>query len=148
MIISQTCNHKKTLLKTDHDYGYIIESIPDVYNAQIAKSIKWFYEAKIIHFWHFRKYFTPNMDFSPFFSHQIYRELKEEGKITEEMAITILNCKSSFRNDSMICGADEINLIMHHIATILWKQYQKKRGYSFGDRQNDKICWTLSMWNK
>lgn len=117
---------QRALLKTDHDYGYIIECIPDVYNAQIAMSIKWFYEAKIIHFWHFRKYFTPNMDFSPFFSHRIYRELKKEGKITDEMAITILNCKSSFRNDSMICGADEINLIMHPIATILWKQYQKK----------------------
>ena len=62
---------QRALLKTDHDYGYVIECIPDVYNAQIAMSLKWFYEAKIVHFWHFRKFFTPNMDFSPFFSHQI-----------------------------------------------------------------------------
>lgn len=117
---------QRALLKTDHDYGYIIESIPDVYNAQIAMSIKWFYEAKIIHFWHFRKYFTPNMDFSPFLSHQIYKRLKEQGKITDDIARTILACKSSFRNDSMICGTDEINLVMHPIATILWKQYQKR----------------------
>ena len=116
---------QRALLKTDHDYGYIIECIPDVYNAQIAMSIKWFYEAKIIHFWHFRKYFTPNMEFSPFFSHQIYRELKKKRTIDKEIAYMILHCKSTFRNDSMICGEDEIDLIMSPINTVLWKQYQK-----------------------
>lgn len=116
---------QRALLKTDHDYGYIIECIPDVYNAQIAMSIKWFYEAKIIHFWHFRKYFTPNMDFSPFFGHQIYRELKARGTIDKEIANSILHCKSAFRNDSMICGENEIKLIMSPVNTILWNQYQK-----------------------
>lgn len=116
---------QRALLKTDHDYGYIIECIPDVYNAQIAMSIKWFYEAKIIHFWHFRKNFTPNMEFSPFFGHQIYRELKARGTIDKEIANTILHCKSAFRNDSMICGNNEIKLIMSPVNTILWKQYQK-----------------------
>ncbi len=117
---------QRALLKTDHDYGYVIECIPNVYNAQVAMSIKWFYEAKIIHFWHFRKYFTPNMDFSPFFNHQIYRDIKEYGMLTNTIQHQILNCKSSFRNDSMICGIDEIKLVMHPIATILWKQYQKE----------------------
>ena len=116
---------QRALLKTDHDYGYVIECIPDIYNAQIAMSIKWFYEAKIIHFWHFRKFFTPNMDFSPFFGHQIYRELKEKGTIDQEIAHKIIHSKSAFRNDSMICGENEIKLIMSPFNSVLWKQYQK-----------------------
>lgn len=116
---------QRALLKTDHDYGYVIECIPDVYNAQIAMSIKWFYEAKIVHFWHFRKFFTPNMDFSPFFSHQIYRDLKKKGTIDEDIAYMILHCKNQFRNDSMICGEKEIGLVMHPINTVLWTQYKK-----------------------
>lgn len=116
---------QRALLKTDHDYGYIIECMPDVYNAQIAMSIKWFYEAKIVHFWHFRKSFTPNMDFSPFFSHQIYKELKTKGTIDANLAHTILHCKGEFRNDSMICGEKEIRLVMHPVNTVLWKQYNQ-----------------------
>lgn len=116
---------QRALLKTDYDYGYIIECIPDSYNAQIAMSIKWFYEAKIIHFWHFRKNFTPNMDFSPFFGHQIYRELKEKGTIDQEIAPQIIHCKSAFRNDSMICGENEIKLVMSPFNSVLWKQFQK-----------------------
>ena len=65
------------------------------------------------------------MDFSPFFSHQIYRELKARGTIDKEIANTILHCKSAFRNDSMICGENEIKLIMSPVNTILWNQYQK-----------------------
>ena len=114
---------QRALLKTDHDYGYIIECLPDVYNSQIAMSMKWFYDAKIIHFWHFRKHFTPNMNFSPFMSHQIYRDLKSCQTITSQIAQKILNCKSTFRNDSMICGEDEIKLIFSPINTVLWQKY-------------------------
>lgn len=116
---------QRALLKTDYDYGYIIECLPDIYNSQVAMSMKWFYDAKIIHFWHFRKHYTPNMDFSPFMSHEIYRALKREGAITMEIANTILNCKSTFRNDSMICGEDEIQLVFSPVNTILWQKYLK-----------------------
>lgn len=116
---------QRALLKTDHDYSYVIECIPDVYNSQIAMSMKWFYEAKIVHFWHFRKFFTPNMNFSPFLSHQLYKDIRTEGTISDNIANTILQCKSSFCNDSMICGEDEIKLIFSPVNTILWKQYLK-----------------------
>lgn len=116
---------QRALLKTDHDYGYVIECLPDVYNAQIAMSIKYFYDAKIIHFWHFRKYFTPVMDFSPFMNHQIYRQLRNCKTITSEIAEQIINCKSSFANDTMICGKQEINLIFSPVNTILWREYIK-----------------------
>lgn len=116
---------QRALLKTDYDYGYVIECIPDVYNSQIAMSMKWFQEGKIVHFWHFRRSFTPNMNFSPFLSHQLYEELRTEGTVSGNIANTILQCKSSFRNDSMICGEDEIKLIFSPVNTILWKQYLK-----------------------
>lgn len=115
---------QRALLKTDHDHGYIIERIPDVYNAQIAMSIKWLYDAKIIHFWHFRKSFTPNMDFSPFLSHQVYRDIRKDGRISPDTDKTILHCKSAFRNDSMICGQNEINLILSPLNNVVWRQYQ------------------------
>lgn len=115
---------QRALLKTDHDYGYIIECLPDMYNCQVAMSIKYFYDAKIVHFWHMRKNFTPNMDFSPFMSHDIYRQLRQQGSITDEIFCTILNCKSSFTNNSMICGKSEINLVMSPFNTVLWQEYK------------------------
>ena len=121
---------QRALLKTDYDYGYVIECIPDVYNGQIGMSLRWFYEAKIIHFWHFRKAFTPNMDFSPFFSHQIYREIKNKGKITPSIANTILHCKSAFRNDSMIVGKDEIDIILSPLNTVLGRQCKRSKGFN------------------
>lgn len=117
---------QRALLKTDHDYGYVIECLPDTYNCQMAMSIKHLYEASIVHFWHMRKNFTPVMDFSPFMSHQIYKDLRASGCITPEISQTITDCKSAFTNDSMICGKPEISLIFSQINTVLWKEYKKK----------------------
>lgn len=136
---------QRALLKTDHDYGYAIECIPDVYNAQIAMSLKWFYEAKIIHFWHFRKSFTPNMDFSPFLSHQIYRDIKAAGTINHEVADTILHCKSAFRNDSFVIGKDDIEFVMSPFNTILWKQYKKGGLYKW---MMDKLTWQTGLYQR
>ncbi len=116
---------QRALLKTDHDYGYIIKCLPDIYNCQMAMSIKYFYDAKIVHFWHMRKNFTPVMDFSPFMSHDIYRQLRKEGTMTTNISDVILHCKSAFTNDSMICGKDEILFVMSPIHTILWTSYKK-----------------------
>lgn len=121
---------QRALLKTDYDYGYVIECIPDVYNGQIGMSLKWFYDAKIIHFWHFRKAFTPNMDFSPFFGHQIYREIKNKRKITPPIAKTVLHCKSAFRNDSMVVGKDEIDVILSPLNTVLGRQCKCSKGFN------------------
>lgn len=136
---------QRALLKTDHDHGYVIECIPDIYNSQIAMSLRWFYKAKIIHFWHFRKYFTPNMDFSPFLSHQIYRDIRKEGTITSEISQTILNCKSAFRNDSMVIGKDDINFVMSTFNTILWKQYIMGGPYKW---MVDKLIHMTSLYQR
>jgi hypothetical protein len=116
---------QRALLKTDHDYGYIIECLPDMYNCQMAMSIKYFYDAKIVHFWHMRKNFTPVMDFSPFMSHEIYKKLRESSAITEELSKIILNCKAAFNVDTMICGKNEIELIFSPFHTVLWASYKK-----------------------
>lgn len=136
---------QRALLKTDYDYDYVIECIPDIYNAQIAMSLKWFYDSKIIHFWHFRKSFTPNMDFSPFFSHKIYRDIRTAGTINHDIADTILHCKSAFRNDSFVIGKDDIELVMSPFNTILWKQYKMGGLYKW---MIDKLIWQTNMFQR
>lgn len=116
---------QRALLATDKCFGYKIECLPDIYNCQMAMSIKYFYDAKIVHFWHMRKNFTPIMDFSPFMSHEIYKKLRESSAITEELSKIILNCKAAFNVDTMICGKNEIELIFSPFHTVLWASYKK-----------------------
>lgn len=118
---------QRALLKTDHDYGYIIESLPGTYNCQVAMSIQYFHEAHIVHFWHMRRNFTPNMDYSPFMSHDIYRQIREKRGITSKIADIILNCKSSFQSPTMICGKNEIQFLFSPFHTVLWKSYNESR---------------------
>ena len=118
---------QRSQLKTDHDYGYITECLPDVYNCQMAMSLKYFFDAKILHFWHMRKTFTPNMNFSPFLSHDVYRLLRKSGTINSEISNIIVNIKSEFRNDTMICGEDEIEMVFSPMHTVLWKSYKESK---------------------
>lgn len=58
---------QRPLLKVDHDYGYVIECLPGAYNCQVALSIQYFHEAKILHFWHMKDDFFSGLVFFSFY---------------------------------------------------------------------------------
>lgn len=94
------------LLKTDKDFGYIIKCLPDIYNCQIALSLKWFADAAIVHWWHMS--FIEDQSYSPYLGLSIYRELKAAGNITPHIKEQIINCKQTFSSPSMPVGKQEI----------------------------------------
>lgn len=118
---------QRPLLKVDHDYGYVIECLPDVYNCQLSVSIQYFFDAKIIHFWHMRADFTSDMNYSPFTNGEIYMQVRKDNCISQTIANTIIHCKSSFRTPSMIVGDAEMRFVMSQFNTILNKAYKESK---------------------
>lgn len=118
---------QRSLLKTDYDYGYIIECLPDIYNCQVAMSIEYLFEAKIVHFWHMRARFTSDMNYSPFCNKNIYKQIRKEKTISESASYVILNCKSSFKSPSMIVGKKEMCFVMSSFNTVLGRAYRESR---------------------
>ena len=117
----------RALICTDKSYGYIIEKLPDVYNCQMAMSIKYLHEAKIVHFWHMRSDFKHDESYTPFSDKSVYKKVKNDGRITEETARTIMNCKSSFSPFSMVVGYKDIRYLLSPQYTILGKAYQDSK---------------------
>lgn len=118
---------QRALLKTDHDYGYMIECLPDIYNCQVAMSIQYFCEAKIIHFWHMRARYTSDMNYSPFCNKEVYKAIRKDNGISVESADMILHCKSSFRSPSMIVGTSDMYFQMSPFNTVLHKAYDEDK---------------------
>ena len=94
------------LIKTDKEFGYIIKKLPDVFNCQLALSVKFFHEAYIVHFFHMD--FIKDQSYSPFMGLSIYREIKEAGGVTPHAEDLIRNCKSTFETTSMIVGKKQM----------------------------------------
>lgn len=102
-------NHSQdqpALMKTNKEFGYIIQKLPDIYDAQIALSMKYFADAIIIHWWHLP--YIKDQSFNPFMSKEIYFELKSRGIITDKIGDFIRNVKHSFVSPTTIIGRDQI----------------------------------------
>ena len=111
------------LLKTDKEFGYVIQELPGIYNAQVALSLKYFADAVILHWWHMD--FIENQDYSPYFSLKIYRDLKAVGEITPEIADMILNAKQSFVSPSMPVGKEHILFLFSPAGKIFNRIYNE-----------------------
>lgn len=119
---------QRALIYTDKSFGYIIEKIPDVYNCQMSMSLRYFYDAKILHFWHMRgEDFHHSGDYSPFCDKTIYQKIHRTQKITEDIAETIIKCKSSISTYSMIVGKGEINFLFSSFYTVLGRAYNESK---------------------
>lgn len=119
----------RAMICTDKSMGYMCDSIPDVFNCQLAMSLKYFHEAKILHFWHMRSDFTPEQEYSPFTSKDIYKQIKKDNGISEKTAIIILNAKSSFAPMSMVVGKSDIDFLFSSFHTILWRKYKESASF-------------------
>lgn len=113
------------LVKTDKEFGYIIRRLPDVYNCQIAMSIKYLHEARIMHFWHMN--FIENQDYSPFMGLDVYRCIRQQNGISEDVEQLIVNCKSSFASATMIVGREQIYFLFSIAGQVFTRIHQHSR---------------------
>lgn len=114
---------QKSLLKVDAEYGYAIERLPDIYNCQIALSVEYFCDAKILHFWHMRKSFMSEVEFCPFLNKDIYKSVRRDNCISKENIEIILHPKNAFNSPSVIVGREEQTMLMSPFYTFLWQAY-------------------------
>lgn len=108
--------------KTDIDMNHIIQLLPDIYNAQVAMSLKWFADAAIVHWWHMS--FIEDQSYSPYFGGQIYQEIKEAGGITPHVDELIRHCKQSFVSPSMPVGVDQMHFLFTPAGKIFTRAYK------------------------
>lgn len=107
------------LLKTNRDFEYIIRELPGIYNVQVALSLKYYADAVILHWWHMD--FISNQSYSPYFSLQIYEELRKQGYITEEIKEKIVNVKQNFTSPTMPVGSEQILFLYSPVGKIFNK---------------------------
>ena len=117
------------LLATDKEFGYMIQRLPDIYNAQVAMSLKYFADAAILHWWHMP--FIENQDYSPYFSLQIYKEIKAHAGLTPHVEELIKNCKQSFVSPSMPVGKEHILFLFSPAGKIFNRIYRDGGAASF-----------------
>lgn len=110
------------LLATDKQFGYLIEELPGIYNAQVAMSLKYFADAAILHWWHMS--FIENQDYSPYLSLQIYKEVKKTVGITPHVDELIRNCKQSFVSPTMPVGKEHIYFLFSPAGKIFNRIYR------------------------
>lgn len=111
------------LMKTDLDFGYLIKPLPDVFNSQPAMSVKYFADAKIIHFLHM--HFPKDQSFCSFINKSFYERMHQAGCITPELAEEIRNVKKSFASPSCVVGWQTMNFMTSPVFPIFEKIYNE-----------------------
>ncbi len=107
---------------TNKEFGGLITRLDGIYNAQVAMSLKYFADAAIVHWWHMS--FIENQDYSPYFSLQVYKEVKENGGITPHVEELIRNCKQSFVSPTMPVGKEHIYFLFSPAGKIFNRIYK------------------------
>ncbi len=96
-----------SLAKTNNENKGFISILDGVYNCQVAISIQYLNNAKIMHFFN-AKWSDQNLN--PFFGKDLYLKIKMNGEITNDIHDKILRCKELFISPSKIIGHNEIDL--------------------------------------
>lgn len=110
------------LLATNKEFGYVLAELPDIYNAQVAMSLKYFADAAIVHWWHMS--FIEDQSYSPYFSLEIYKAVKKEQGISPEVEQLIRHCKQSFASPTMPVGKDIIYFMFSPAGKIFNRIYR------------------------
>ena len=101
----------------------LISELPGIYNSQVAMSLKYFADAAIVHWWHMS--FIENQDYSPYFSLQIYKDVKRFKGLSEETIELIKHCKQSFASPSMPVGKEHIYFLFSPAGKIFNRIYKE-----------------------
>ena len=112
-----------SLYATDCQYGYVIRELSGIYNAPVAMSLKYYADAVILHWWHMD--FIEDQSYSPYFSLEIYQDLKKEGEITPQIEELIINAKQSFVSPTMPVGKEHILFLFSPAGKIFNRIYKE-----------------------
>ena len=112
-----------SLYATDCQYGYVIRELSGIYNAQVAMSLKYYADAVILHWWHMD--FIEDQSYSPYFSLEIYQNLKKNGEITPQIEDLIINAKQSFVSPTMPVGKEHILFLFSPAGKIFNRIYKE-----------------------
>ena len=112
-----------SLYATDCQYGYVIRELSGIYNAQVAMSLKYYADAVILHWWHMD--FIEDQSYSPYFSLEIYQNLKKAGEITPQIEELIINAKQSFVSPTMPVGKEHILFLFSPSGKIFNRIYKE-----------------------
>ena len=112
-----------SLYATDCQYGYVIRELSGIYNAQVAMSLKYYADAVILHWWHMD--FIEDQSYSPYFSLEIYQNLKKAGEITPQIEDLIINAKQSFASPTMPVGKEHILFLFSPAGKIFNRIYKE-----------------------
>lgn len=107
----------------------LISELPGIYNSQVAMSLKYFADAAIVHWWHMS--FIENQDYSPFFSLQIYKDVKTAKGLTADIRELIMHCKQSFVSPTMPVGKEHIYFLFSPAGKIFNRIYKEGGAASF-----------------
>lgn len=107
----------------------LISELPGIYNSQVAMSLKYFADAAIVHWWHMS--FIENQDYSPFFSLQIYKDVKTAKGLTADIKELIKHCKQSFVSPTMPVGKEHIYFLFSPAGKIFNRIYKEGGAASF-----------------
>lgn len=107
----------------------LISELPGIYNSQVAMSLKYFADAAIVHWWHMS--FIENQDYSPFFSLQIYKDVKTAKGLTADIKELIKHCKQSFVSPTMPVGKEHIYFLFSPAGKIFNRIYKDGGAASF-----------------
>lgn len=111
------------LLKTDIEFGHVIKKLPDIYNVQIALSMKYFPEAVIIHWWHLP--FIKNQEYNMFLSREIYDLVKRNKAINDDVANIIKNVKQSYESPSTVIGKEQIYFLFSPVGQLFCRIHKE-----------------------
>ena len=92
-------------------------------------SLKYYADAVILHWWHMD--FIEDQSYSPYFSLEIYQNLKKAGEITPQIEDLIINAKQSFASPTMPVGKEHILFLFSPAGKIFNKIYKEGGAASF-----------------
>lgn len=112
------------LMKTNYDFKNVVRNLDGIYNCQIAASIKYLHNGKILHF--FNSTFFNDTKYTPFFTKDFYLNIRNNRGFTDDYKNCILNCKSSFEPFTTPIGHDEFIFLTSLFGKRIFKQFIKK----------------------
>lgn len=100
-----------SLLKTTQDLHHLVDEIDGTYNCQMAASLQYFTNAKILHFYHLGFTFP----FSPFFEKEIYKQIKKDSCIAQDVQDMIVTAKNYIAGPAIMLGNENFEITQSHI---------------------------------
>ena len=108
-------NDQPSLAVTNHAQHVVLD-LDDVYNCQIRFSLRYFYKARILHF--FNNSQTLNLP-HPFYNEELYRKVKQAQGLSDEVQKVVLECKSQFYLKTFVLGGEECAMRDEYPAILL-----------------------------